>query len=368
MRVKLIAFLFLSTLFIGGCGNINNTSKDDSLTFGVILPLSDIWAKQGNDARIGIEIAQDNLKEQYPNIKLIFEDGKFSPTAAVQAFNQLVNLQDADAIIGPLNGSSIESLRTLAHTHKTILMTPWGSANKMDNWLLKSSSESKDEVAAILNLGITQQKHTKPGILYMNNDFGHKQMEEFVKQTKELGYPTVAVEPFNLGTKDWRTELLKIKNAGADMVYITFSSGALGEVTNQAVELGYTPQFFSTYATETPDLIPIGGKSLEELAYPHSVTDRNPNERQKKFISEFKKRTDGDYPGIVAFHAYDIYVQLAEAFDACKNSENETCIGEHVLNSGTVDGISGIYEYKDGEIRRPFFMKAIRNGEYVYYE
>jgi branched-chain amino acid transport system substrate-binding protein len=336
-----------------------NTSKD-SVNVGVILPLTGGLAKVGSDAKVGLELAQEDFKSS--GVSLVFEDDGFVPKDSVSAFNKIKDLSDVVAIIGPLNGSSIESVRSLAVNNKLPVFTPWGAGNDIGDYVYKNSVEATDEAKAIADKA-NSLGYKKLAIIYLNNDFGLKHFNSFKASVENNSGVLVAQESFIFGTKDFRTSLAKIKAAKPDALYVVNSGGAgVGEITKEAWELGLKVPFFGQYATEASDLIPAGGDSLEGMIYSFPINAKALTDKQKEFISRFEKKVGGA-PQIVAYNAYDIYSVLVKAVDLCK--KDTVCINGYIANHKDFDGVGGKFSIINGKLVREFYFKTIHNGEFV---
>jgi branched-chain amino acid transport system substrate-binding protein len=60
----------------------------------------------------------------------------------------------------------------------------------------------------------------KAGLIILNNDYGIGLRDEFTKNFETIGGEVVAIEQFELEEQDFRTSLLKIKEADVDVLYI----------------------------------------------------------------------------------------------------------------------------------------------------
>lgn len=346
------------------------------LTIGVILPLSGNIAKAGNDAKAALEIAREDLRTQFPHVDLIYEDDMFQPKESVTAFKKLTEVNQVDAVIGPLNGSSIEAVRALANATRIVAITPWGSANKIDNFLLKDSLEVEDETALIANTAIHDLGLKRLGILYFQNDYGEAQRRAFKKSVAELGGQLVIEEAFPVPAVDWRTELTKVKAARVEALYIIHNGANVGRITNQAYELGLdNVRFFGQYGTESSDLVAVGGKSLEGLIFTSTINPEGSTidpeglkGTQKRFAARFQAKTGGA-PQAVAYHIYDIYTILVPAIAACKNAGEEkgVCVSQHLISRKAHEGVSGTFSFTGGKVKRPLYLKTVRNGQLATY-
>lgn len=344
----------------------NQKGKDTAkreIKIGVILPLSGNLSKVGSDVEAALNIAGEDLKMEFPNVRLILEDDGFSPTKAVSAFNRLNSLDGVDAVIGPLNGSAIESVRPLAAQNQIVSFTPWGAGNRIGDYVIKNSVEADKEAAALAHLAVNELGLKKLGILYLENDWGVLQYQSFRDEIERSGGTLVAAESFVFGAKDFRDQITKIKEKDVDGLYIVNNGAGVGLITRQAAELGLDVQFFGQYATESSDLIGVGGDSLEGLVYSFPIDEANLTQEQAGFIARFKEEAGGK-PQVAAYNAYDIYEVLVRAISVCQSGDGE-CISQKILSLEGYGGVGGNISYVNKEIERPIFFKTIKGGEFV---
>lgn len=354
-------------LALAGIGIIAASQKKErkTITLGAILPLSGTMSKAGNDIKAALEIAKEDLSSEFPNVHILFEDDAFKLDASVSAFHKLTNLDRANAIIGPLNGSAIEAVRKLADEKHIVAFTPWGAGNSLGGFLFKNSVEADAEAKAIATLAVQQLGFKRLGIVYLQNDFGLKHLNSFKSSVEQLGGAVVIAEPIPVPATDFHDQLLKVKNADVQGLYIVHNGANVGRITKQAKELGIETQFFGQYATESSDLISVGGDSLEGLIYTFTINEAHHTDKQKAFIKKFEQKTVGK-PQIAAYNAYDIYHLLVTTLSEC--NLDSKCAQNKLASLKSYSGVSGDFSYEHNTLIREFFLKTIRNGNLVSYE
>jgi len=359
--IKIIIAIIVIVLVVWGISSLNNKpsmTETELIKVGVILPLTGGAAKIGEEAKAALEIAQNDFSDL--NIELLFEDDAFSPKDSVSAFNK-INTNNVVAIIGPLNGTSIEAVRPLAVKNKLPLMTPYGAGNDMGDYLYKNSVEGADEAKAMADKA-NSLGFKKLAIIYLQNDFGLKYFDSFKKTVADNSGFLVAEESVVFGEKDFRTSLAKIKAKNPEALYIAHVSASVGEVAKQAFELGLKTQLLGQYGAESSDLLQIGGKGLEGFIYSFTIDESSLSEKQKNFTSKFEAKT-GVKPQIVAYNTYDIYEIISQAVKSC--GKDRECINARMGNVEDFSGVGGNFSITDGKIQREFFFKTVKNGQFV---
>jgi len=98
----------------------------------------------------------------------------------------------------------------------------------------------------------------KVGLLTYNNAYGrsiHKPSQEYAAK---IGVRIVSIEEFPPKTVDLTTELLRLKKAGADYVFMQMLPATIITAFKSADRMGYNPQFFGTWTSTDPDFFKLG--------------------------------------------------------------------------------------------------------------
>ena len=360
---KIIGLIVIILIVIGLFWAAGENEQGNPIKLGVIIPLTGAQAKAGEDIRAALEIAKNDLGNE---VELIYEDDGFSPERAVSAFNKLVTVDQVDAIIGPLNGSAVEGIKPLANQNEIIAYSPWGSSNKIEGYFIKGSHEADREARALAELIVTKLDKKKPAVIYMNNDYGLLNYRSFKDEVESRGGVLAGAEPFLIGSQDFRTSLLKLKNTNPDALFIVYNGAGVGLIAKQAREIGVNIPLFGAYATEASDLIAAGGDSLEGLIYTFPINEGSLTEKQQKFISDFQKSTTGR-PQVAAYNAYDIYSILTRALNECEG-KNASCARDSILSLKNYQGVSGNISFDQNSIQRDFYFKTVKDGQFVKME
>lgn len=359
MKIKIILGFLLIFLVMVSVSKLEK-QEEDTIKIGVILPLTGSLANVGAEVKVSIDIALQNSK--HDSVEIIYEDDAFDPAKSVDAFNKLVFIDKVDAVIGPLNGSSIEAIRPIAQQTRTVIFTPWGAGNKVSDFVYKNSVETKNESSTIASYIASELKAKKVAIIYLQNEWGISHYNAFKSFAIQQGLDLVSEEAIGLDNTDYRTQLIKTKQANPEVIFVVHT-GALGAVVaKQARELGITSQLIGQYGTESSEFIDLGGKNVEGFVYTSFFDENVKNYERDIFIKKFKD-SYGASPQIVAYNAYDIYNLLVDTIDSCDS--DKTCINEHISVTSDYNGISGNVSFVDGELERNFYFKTISNGKFL---
>lgn len=102
-KIKIIGVVVLVGILFVCVGLFNKTGsrQPQTLTLGLMLPLTGDYAAAGQNMQKGMELALDQYKKEHPGtlIKVVIEDDAYDARKGVTAYKKLVDLDRVDAIL-----------------------------------------------------------------------------------------------------------------------------------------------------------------------------------------------------------------------------------------------------------------------------
>jgi branched-chain amino acid transport system substrate-binding protein len=136
----------------------------------------------------------------------------------------------------------------------------------------------------------------KVGLLTYNNAYGrsiHKPSQEYAEK---IGVKIVSIEEFPPKTVDLTTELLRLKEKGAEYVMMQMLPSAIITTLKCADRINYSPKFFGTWTSTDPDFFKMGKGLIRDrllIQFPGGVpADRTPGIKLIESIIERYKTVD----------------------------------------------------------------------------
>jgi branched-chain amino acid transport system substrate-binding protein len=152
----------------------------------------------------------------------------------------------------------------------------------------------------------------KAAILYdVGSDYGQWLSNYFTEAFTIRGGEIVAREAFRSEELDYRAQLGKIKDLAPDVIFIPTSQKEAAMAAKQARDLGITATFLGTDNWGSPDLIDLGGESVDG-AYFVNLTDLDDPDI-KDFVAEYRKAYNADPVLPNPVMAQDALIMIAEA-------------------------------------------------------
>ena len=345
-------------------------TNSEIIKIGALIPLSGIASNYGDGSREGIEIAKEELATKYPNLNIdvVYEDSFYSPKGGVDGYKKLKNADNISAILTGASQVSI-AVKELTDKDNVLQMAIWSGApsySDTHNLNFRVTMLADDHVPSLLNY-MFRKKYNNLAIMYAQNEFGVAFKNSFEKFSTSSGVKIVDSEGFSSEDMDFRTQLLKIKNAKVDSVFFVGLVKQFANLLKQAKDFGINAQIFSQWSVEDQQLLDNAKEVAENIIYTYPFD--YDNDFSKTFTSKYEKKYNKTPNGYVA-ESYTGMMLLGEAINACQNKINVSCWKNYldkikdfptIMGLATVDSRGDI---KAGKI----FLKTVKNGKFVKLE
>lgn len=343
--------------------------ENNVITIGILLPMTGDGSAWGKNAQKGIQIAQDELKNQKTQFRYSFieEDSGTNPSKAVSAFTKLVSVDKVRFCIVDMISSDVLAIAPIAEKNQVIIISPGASNPKITdagdyvfrNW--PSDALQGKESARVVQENL---KWKRVAILRINNDYGEGLSQVFRKEV-DGRVNIVADEVYKAGESDFRTQIQKIKESSPDGVYLLAYPQEAPIIFKQAKELDLGKPFLGTETFETKEILQIAGDAAEGAIYTYPKSPDANNAVVKSFREAHMKRFNEPF-GVPGDVAYDALRMLVKAIEEGKGDTEQ--VKAALYKSVDFPGASGpITIDVKGDAVKPFELKTIRGGKFSEY-
>ncbi len=350
----LVAVLCMASIFAGG------SSEADASTYkiGFIGPLTGDNANYGircsNAARLAIEQINAAGGVDGKTLELIAEDSEGTVDKAIAGYEKLVYSDNVVAIIGPVFTSPALAVAQRAMEDEIVMITP--SATHKDvtgqprnnpdgkNYVFRTvpSDSLQAEVAAHYFYEILGYRSL--ATLYAMNDYSQGLADGVTETFTALGGQIVASETCMVGDKDFRTQLARIKNSGAEAVYIPNYTVEDAQILEQGAQLGVGP-FLSSDGFSDPMIYQLAGDYTDGVIYV-GPAQAEASTILSDFQAAYREAYNGDEADSFATNAFDGLNILAAAIDRA-GSGDRVAIRDEVAATTDFAGANGIMNFAE---------------------
>ena len=334
------------------------SSQKPTVTIGVTLPLTGDVAMLGQSAKNAILLAQSQLpKDLKYDYKLVFEDDQFKPAVGATTANKLISVDHADVLMsfGSPVGSVVSPIAEKAgvphvNSFASAAQVADGDYNFVD--YTPSYEDSKLFIQELEKRGIKKLvffgQQDNPGVTSIIASFEH--------DIKNTDITVLSEQMFDTGTRDFRTNIDKVKGLGADIYVLEASSPELEILTRQLRDSGVKTPVTTMEAFEFSDQLSL----FEGMWY---INGADP---QAWFVDLYTK-TYGQAPKFGAANNYDglgLAVKAVETAGDGKTVPSHAAIKDALARIKSFDGALGTGQTVDanGIVDSKAVVRMIKNG------
>jgi branched-chain amino acid transport system substrate-binding protein len=327
----------------------------DSIKIGFVSTFSGPTAVIGNDMRNSFELALDHMGRKMGGkpVEVIYEDDGQKPDVGKQKTEKLVQSDHVDFIAGYIwSNVLLASLKTAVDSQTFLISANAGPsqlAGELCSPYVFSTSWQNDQTPEAMGLYMNQ-KGVKSVFLIGPNYAAGKDMLAGVKSTfkgQVLG-EEYTVWPSQL---DFSAELSKAKASKAESIFVFYPGAAGVQFLNQYVQAGLKDQM-PLYTAFTIDELSLPLQKDNALGIPGAQEWVNdlPNEQNKKFVADYRKKYPGLRPTYYGAQAYDAAQLINSAVVAVKGDTGKKDAMKAEMEKADFKSLRGPYKYGNNHI------------------
>lgn len=341
------------------------TSKQP-IRIGAIISLTGIAAQFGEMSKYGIDLAVKEINAEDGidgrKVKVSFEDDRTEPQTAAGLYHKIS--KNVDVIIGSNFDFVTQPLLALAKTGDTVVVTPSnpripGAFDTNVNSFVMMSDFSK--IISVFNSYLEKESFKKMAIVRFDSAFSAEIARVLNDELETLNKPSLIAEVYKqIGNNDFRTQILKLKQQGVDLVFLDMIGPDPLTFVTQSKQLGFNPKIITHVGLH--DAMAIKGTdpnifngivALDWNVSPQAFTD--------KFTQAYKI-----VPTNSANRAYDaVYILV----DAVAHAKDKASIGTY-LTSKIFTTPNGDFKFspEHSADNTEVALLIVQNGKFVEYK
>jgi branched-chain amino acid transport system substrate-binding protein len=293
-------------------------NKPQSYKIGFINHLTGDAAAYGQSMKKGTELALDKINgaggvNGVP-LQVIYEDDRLSAADAQTAFLKLVQSDKVPVIMG--SGSSTVSLALCPkaqelHVVEISSISTAPALQKCGKYFFSAMASDNAQGPEWIKVA-DYLKAKEVAVMYINNDYGIGVKDTFVSAFQNAGGKVLIAQPFEVGSKDFRTEILKVRATNPKVVFIVDHVAEGSIVIKQAKELGMDVQWVTDVSMVAKEVIDLAGAATDGVMGLRAGSTQTP--AYIEFHDAFVKKYN-DEPSIWSDFAYDTTMLVAKAIE-----------------------------------------------------
>ena len=308
-----------------------------TIKIGVTGPFTGGSSSMGVSMRDGVRLAVKEINAaggvSGKKIEVIERDDEAKNERGVQIAQELINKEKVVATVGFINTGVALASQRFYQEAKIPVMNNVATGTIItkqftgDNYIFRNSARDEIQAPMIVKEAVEKRGFKKVAILADSTNYGQLGREDLEKALKAKGMTPVAVEKFNIKDVDMTPQLLKAKEAGAEVI-LTYAIGPeLAQIANSMAKLGWKKPMIGSWTLSMANFIDTAGKNGETARMPQTFIQEANTKKRKAFIDsylkEFKPKNGRIDSPVSAAQGYDSIYLLAAA----------------IKQSGSTDGV-----------------------------
>jgi len=338
----------------------------DSIKIGVVGPRTGPAAATGKAFEEGIAIALDHINAKGgvlgKKLEVVFEDTGGVPEKAASGLERLATKEKVPIVVGESHSSSALAEIEVANRYKVplIICEAWHDdiTAKGYKWVFRAGPANSGVVDFYIAPFVKDNGFKKVAIVRENSDWGAGIAERTELNLKKMNIPftTLKVER---ESKDFYTELTKIKGANPDIILAYIYGTGLHFFISQANEVGLSPKALILDGAGPPSLWDSFWKNVGKagdlelfMSSMHEKVHLTPTSR--KFWDDYKKKYGKDPTDYKVRSIYNVILVAADAINRAKSTDSEALVA--ALEKSNLEVTTGIVKF------------GLKPGTYEYHQ
>ena len=336
MKSSKFLVLCLALLLASTAVYANGSSEDaSSYKIGFMGPMTGDNANYGILCSQAVKLAVDQANAaggiNGTPIELIIEDSEGNQEKGMACIEKLSSSDKISCLVGPVFTGVSFAVGERCQAEGIPMISP--SATHKDitaigDYVFRTvvSDGLQGEVAGTYFYEVLGYRNI--GCLYIKNDYSQGLYEGMKASFERCGGVVSAVETGQIGDKDFKTQLTKLKAAGVEAVYIPNYTVEMAQQLEQASQIGFDVPFLSCDGFSNPEIYDLAGNYTEGVVY----------------VADYKAAF-GVAPDSFATNAFDatnIYIQVIKEVGA-----DRTAIRNGVAAIKDFEGVTGLVNFAE---------------------
>ncbi|OGL87828.1 hypothetical protein A3I42_00425 [Candidatus Uhrbacteria bacterium RIFCSPLOWO2_02_FULL_49_11] len=287
----------------------------EPIRIGLLLPLT------GDGAAYGIPIQRSALMAQEEinasggilgqRLEFIFEDGKCEAESGAAAAQKLIYIDKIKIIFGGACSSETLAAAPIAEEAKVLMISPSATSPDISNagdYIFRTVTSDAGQGAIVAEYAYHTMHMRSAAILSEQTDYAQGLRNVFSARFQALGGAVVADERFLSKDTDLRSQILKIKNSGAEIIYLSPQTLPTSELIMKQL----TAQEVRITLIGNENFVARDMIAKQPALYAGIVTSENYINEQDPLMSAFVTKYESQYrekPTLLAYMA-NMYSQL----------------------------------------------------------
>jgi branched-chain amino acid transport system substrate-binding protein len=349
-----------------------------NIKIGLVTALSGQSARAGEAITRGLAVAIDEINAKGGvlgrKLELVRRDDEATPAKGVIAARELLFREKVAVLFGGLDTPVSLAIVPIVNEQKIPFMGPWAAGTPITknganpNYVFRVSAVDEIVNRAMLQYSQKVFNAKNCGMILVNNPWGESNEKGLTAALKAKGMKPAGIEKFEGNDIDVVPQLTRLKEAGADCLFLVGNVGPSAQVVKSLDRMGWKPPIVSHWGPAGGRFTELAGPSAKEVHFvqTYSFFGKQTPVGEKVLNALRKKYPDikgpGDVtPAVGVANAYDAMMLTAMAIQNAGSIEGPR-IREGYYKIARYEGLIKTYD-------RPFSPDshdAVSENDYVW--
>lgn len=381
--MKGLSYCVLVTMLLGMVLSACQPAAPTTIRLGLNVELTGSIPVVGESSKNAAELAVKEVNDaggldvggmKY-TIELLVEDNEDKAESAAAVAQKLAT-SGVLAMIGPNASRNAIPASVVAESSQMPMISPWSTNPKTTK--VGDTDESKKYVfrAAFIDdfQGVVAARFAKdelktamPAVLYdVASEYNKGIAEVYKRAMEESGIQLVAFETYTTGDKDFSSQLTKIKDAGADSLFLPNYYSEVPLQVQQAHKVGFDGAILGSDSWGNIELMTLCGTECEGYYFTTHYAPDIATPKAQAFIKAYEAAYSKT-PDDVAALTYDSLGLLFQAVQTAGTVERQA-VRDALAGITSFEGVTGNMQFAGtGDPVKSAVILQVKEGKFVYF-
>lgn len=294
----------------------------ETIKLGLVAAMSGQSAKSGEAIVRGLSIAVDEINAKGgvlgKRLELLVRDDESNPAKGVVAARELVQREKVVGLFGGLDTPVSMAIVPFVNQSKVPFMGVWAAGTPItrngaaENYAFRVSAVDVLVDKALLNYAIKKYGAKKPGMILINNPWGESNEAGLKAALAEKNVTYAGIEKFQDADVDVVPQLTRLKEAGADVLFMVANVAPSSQVVKSLDRMGWDVPIVSHWGPAGGRFSELAGPSGAKVHFIQTFSFAGKlSPKGEQVLAELKKK----YPEIKTLADVTPAVGIANAYD-----------------------------------------------------
>jgi branched-chain amino acid transport system substrate-binding protein len=288
------------------------TPAGEPVIIGVSGPLTGQYAQYGAQWRRGFDLAIGETNESGGvagrPVAIDFQDSQSDPRQTVAIAQKFVGDPRIVMEIGDFSSAASMAASPIYQRGKLV---QFGFTNshpdftKGGDYMWTNAPDQAEDMPNLAVFAVKKLGMKRLGVLYINGDWGRTSEKLFSDAARNLGAEVVASEGYLAAEQDFRSSIVRVRDAKPDSIALVsyYPDGA--QITRQLRQVGVDLPIVAAGSVYSPKFLELGGTATNGVFTETNFFPEDPRPAVQDFVVRYRKKYGEGEPDSYVARGYD---------------------------------------------------------------